>query len=231
MRVKVVNNDGFEDIVEVGKTYTIDGNFNCVKHFEEWIWSSDKFIMRECELTETVNSMRFKYANTGDKVMCIDKLIGSSLTVGKIYEIREVVACRGDVIYIEVVNDKGKKVSYASDFFKKVNDDELDVDLSSKYHIHNKKPSKNPLEEKILNENKRKNIDKGNNNPIKPNHYKSGKFDVIAFCFEHELDFALGNVVKYVVRAGKKDSSKELEDLLKAQEYLNREIERVKASE
>lgn len=65
------------------------------------------------------------------------------------------------------------------------------------------------------------------NNPIKPNHYQAGEFDVIAFCFKHNLDFASGNVVKYVTRAGKKDKDKELEDLLKAKEYLERKIERL----
>lgn len=63
-------------------------------------------------------------------------------------------------------------------------------------------------------------------NPIKPNHYKAGSFDVIAFCFEHDLDFATGNIIKYVTRAGKKDKDKTIEDLIKAQEYLDRLIER-----
>ena len=188
------------------KTYPID-NFEIVEDYES---------------VNTNNAMKFSSTNTGDKVMCIDRLNGSDLTVGKIYEVLEIIGIREDVIYIKVINNKGKKVSYASEFFEKVNDDELDVDLSSKYHI--------PTYDKETNIGVESN-DSGNNNPIKPNHYKSGKFDVIAFCFEHKLGFALGNVVKYVVRAGKKDSSKELEDLLKAQEYLNREVERVKASE
>lgn len=40
------------------------------------------------------------------------------------------------------------------------------------------------------------------------------------------LNFNLGNVVKYVARAGKKTSCPR-EDLLKAQFYLNRELERL----
>jgi hypothetical protein len=35
-------------------------------------------------------------------------------------------------------------------------------------------------------------------------------------------------VVKYVARAGKKDQTKELEDLKKASFYLNRKIENIK---
>ena len=62
-------------------------------------------------------------------------------------------------------------------------------------------------------------------NSIKPIYYKAGEFDVIAFCQHHELPFDLGNVVKYVTRAGKKDKDKELEDLNKALEYLQRRIQ------
>jgi hypothetical protein len=65
---------------------------------------------------------------------------------------------------------------------------------------------------------------------IKPQHYQAGENDVIAFCQHHKINFSLGNVIKYVTRAGKKDPTKELEDLLKAREYLDREIEKVKAA-
>lgn len=54
---------------------------------------------------------------------------------------------------------------------------------------------------------------------IKPDHYKSGAFDVIAFCQMNDIDFCCGNVIKYVVRHKEKNG---LEDLEKAQEYLNR---------
>ena len=64
---------------------------------------------------------------------------------------------------------------------------------------------------------------------IKPSHYKAGSGDVIEFCQTHDLNFQRGNIVKYVTRSGKKDKSKELEDLLKAKEYLDREISHVAA--
>ena len=44
----------------------------------------------------------------------------------------------------------------------------------------------------------------------------------------HRLNYARGNIIKYVTRAGLKDESKEVEDLEKARWYLDREIERVK---
>lgn len=53
-----------------------------------------------------------------------------------------------------------------------------------------------------------------------PNHYRNGKIDVANFITDQKLDFPRGAVVKYVVRAGKKDSAKELEDLEKAAAFL-----------
>ena len=55
-------------------------------------------------------------------------------------------------------------------------------------------------------------------------HYKNSKeYDVIDICKDYDLNFNKGNVIKYVVRAGKKES--EIEDLLKAVDYLTREID------
>jgi hypothetical protein len=61
-----------------------------------------------------------------------------------------------------------------------------------------------------------------------PNHYggKDNVYEVIKVCEAWDLhaDAYLFNVVKYVARAGKKDSAKELEDLKKAAFYLDRRI-------
>jgi hypothetical protein len=54
-----------------------------------------------------------------------------------------------------------------------------------------------------------------------PSHYNSGKIEVIAFLEDQKLGFHAGNVVKYVCRAPHKNG---LEDLKKAQWYLNRLI-------
>lgn len=65
-----------------------------------------------------------------------------------------------------------------------------------------------------------------------PDHYTSGGIETIDFIEDKELNFNLGNVVKYVSRCGKKKSKgkstddKALEDLKKAQWYITREIER-----
>ena len=60
-----------------------------------------------------------------------------------------------------------------------------------------------------------------------PAYYTDGQIEVSDFIADKNLNFFRGNVVKYVTRAGKKDPSKEVEDLKKAQWYINREIERV----
>ena len=60
-----------------------------------------------------------------------------------------------------------------------------------------------------------------------PNHYggKDNKYEVIKVIDEWNLGFSLGNTVKYISRAGKKNPTKELEDLKKALWYLNHHIE------
>lgn len=62
-----------------------------------------------------------------------------------------------------------------------------------------------------------------------PSHYNSGKIEVIEFIEDQRLNYHLGNTVKYICRAGKKDPTKEIEDLEKAQWYLLRRIEELKA--
>jgi len=55
-------------------------------------------------------------------------------------------------------------------------------------------------------------------------HYKNNKdYDVIDICKDYDLNFNRGNVIKYVVRAGKKND--ELMDLIKAKDYISREID------
>lgn len=62
-----------------------------------------------------------------------------------------------------------------------------------------------------------------------PSHYTDGKIEVIDFIEDKKLNFCRGNAVKYISRAGKKDSDKEIEDLRKASWYINREIKRLEA--
>ena len=59
-----------------------------------------------------------------------------------------------------------------------------------------------------------------------PPHYTTGGIETIDFIEAKELNYHLGNVVKYVTRSGHKGDK--LKDLEKAQWYLNREIDNLK---
>ena len=62
-----------------------------------------------------------------------------------------------------------------------------------------------------------------------PQHYggEANLYEAIKVIEEWNLNFNLGNTLKYISRAGKKDNSLE-EDLKKAAWYLEREIENLK---
>lgn len=70
------------------------------------------------------------------------------------------------------------------------------------------------------------------NDPVNhPSHYTDGKIEVIDFIEDKKLGFHLGNAVKYISRAGKKDPAKTVEDLEKAIWYIKRFIEDYKEKE
>lgn len=85
-------------------------------------------------------------------------------------------------------------------------DDELDALSSAAYESIRPRPS-DPVEH--------------------PSHYTLGGIEVIDAIEAWRLGFHLGNVVKYVARAGKKDPAKTIEDLKKARFYLDRKITRL----
>jgi hypothetical protein len=59
-----------------------------------------------------------------------------------------------------------------------------------------------------------------------PDHYGGvdNPYEAIKVIENWSLDFHLGNTVKYISRAGKKNPDKEIEDLKKAMFYLDRKI-------
>lgn len=67
-----------------------------------------------------------------------------------------------------------------------------------------------------------------NENVDHPSHYTDGKIEVIDFIEDKNLGFHLGNAIKYISRAGKKDKNKIVEDLKKSIWYINRYIEKLK---
>ena len=59
-----------------------------------------------------------------------------------------------------------------------------------------------------------------------PNYYKRGSTDVWDFIRDQGLNFHLGNAIKYICRAGYKDSK--IQDLEKAIHYLENELDNEK---
>lgn len=62
-----------------------------------------------------------------------------------------------------------------------------------------------------------------------PSHYQ-GSIQPINLINAQNLNFNLGNVVKYVCRAGKKQGESNLKDLKKAKDYINYEIKRLEVN-
>jgi hypothetical protein len=59
----------------------------------------------------------------------------------------------------------------------------------------------------------------------KPSHYQFGIYEPVKVIQDWNLSFCLGNTLKYIARAGKKDPLKKKEDLLKAKRYIELELE------
>lgn len=99
------------------------------------------------------------------------------------------------------------------------NNDAIELALS-----YIKQPYKHKLVKEIADKYDEKNTS------TTPSHYQ-GTTQPIELINAQNLNFNLGNVVKYVCRAGKKDGENILSDLEKAKNYINYEIERVKNNE
>ena len=56
--------------------------------------------------------------------------------------------------------------------------------------------------------------------PVKPKHYRESYFQPIEVISAWGLNFSLGNVLKYICRAGKKQNASIKDDLMKALWYL-----------
>ena len=63
-----------------------------------------------------------------------------------------------------------------------------------------------------------------------PDHYQLGKFQVWDFIVDQDMDYLTGNIVKYISRAGTKPGESKMDDLLKAQAYLNKLIQTTNAN-
>lgn len=66
-----------------------------------------------------------------------------------------------------------------------------------------------------------------------PSHYggKDNPYEAIKVIDAWDLGFSLGNAVKYISRAGRKDPNKKIEDLEKAVFYINHHIGHIKRNQ
>lgn len=72
------------------------------------------------------------------------------------------------------------------------------------------------------------NIEPNINDTVKsPKHYISRVPGIECIDVAKWFNFNLGNVIKYIWRSGLKDKDTEIEDLLKARQYIDFEIERL----
>ena len=58
-----------------------------------------------------------------------------------------------------------------------------------------------------------------------PSHYTRGSIEVWDFIRDQELNYHLGNAIKYICRAGFKSTATKTEDLKKAIHYLENELQ------
>ena len=63
-----------------------------------------------------------------------------------------------------------------------------------------------------------------------PAHYTRGQIEVWDFIRDQQLNYHLGNAIKYICRAGYKSPSTKAEDLQKAIHYLQNELKHSSAS-
>jgi hypothetical protein len=58
-----------------------------------------------------------------------------------------------------------------------------------------------------------------------PTHYTRGNIEVWDFIRDQQLNYHLGNAIKYICRAGFKDANSKAQDLKKAIHYLENELQ------
>jgi hypothetical protein len=173
------------------------------------MWTGDLYQLRISQMKRKISS--------GEKVGSLLSSFAKDITLNKIHG----------------YPDKEKIQEYLT---KKVKDISADLVEESSHYTKEEKEKYRDYQEFI--EKKNKVIDDvtekfsktfksivEKDNVDHPRHYGGDTtYEVIKVLESWDLDFHLGNVVKYVARAGKKNKATELEDLKKARWYLERKI-------
>ena len=64
-----------------------------------------------------------------------------------------------------------------------------------------------------------------------PSHYERWNIEPITFIMKNDMPFWMGNVIKYVARAGAKENTSELTDLKKAARYIEMRINQLEGKD
>jgi len=66
---------------------------------------------------------------------------------------------------------------------------------------------------------------------VKPFHYERWELEPVTFIMKNDMPFWMGNVIKYVARAGAKENTDEITDLNKAKRYIDMRINQLEGRE
>ncbi len=64
-----------------------------------------------------------------------------------------------------------------------------------------------------------------------PKHYERYAIEPVSFIMNNELPFWMGNVIKYIMRAGYKSNTDEITDLEKAKRYIDMRINQLRGQD
>ena len=103
-------------------------------------------------------------------------------------------------------------------------DEKLNCTVQEMLHGIEKKNVERLKQEYIKDEFGEAFVPQGKDNRPQVNHYQQGQIEPIDFINSHELNFNLGNAIKYVTRCNYKGTKRQ--DLQKAIDYINFELER-----
>ena len=139
-----------------------------------------------------------------------------------IYDVEEFLTYAKDRMLREIKNGILEK-DFNNDFV-------IDPLTSSQNEFYNNQLKKIDQMLDICNKQIRENDNNKNKEMINhPQHYNMGKYEAIDVIEDWQLNFNLGNTVKYISRAGHKDDI--IQDLKKSLWYLQREINRLEKGE
>ncbi|SFA76117.1 DUF3310 domain-containing protein [Selenomonas ruminantium] len=207
--ISVKGNWGFVEAMEqfIGKVVTISrlvdthDAYLILEDGGEYVWTEEMFEgLAGDEQTDEADKLKYK---VGDMVIFIKPLMGMVSDGGFI--LKEVFA-KNDV---RRITDDDDKYYFVDDFGSTIKVKHKDLECVTDIYTAEGEANENT----------------NNGNTIRPGYYQSSVGDIFDIADVYGLDFPLGNAVKYICRAGKKNKAAEVEDLEKAVQCIQRAIE------